>query len=51
MDIIATIVYIIKGIELYAVLYFVYIGMAIAGLIAWRATLVARERLQETAGI
>ena len=51
VDIIATIVYIIKGIELYAVLYCVYIGMAIAGLIAWRATLVARERLQETAGI
>ena len=51
VDIIATIVYIIKGIELYAVLYGVYIGMAVAGLIAWRATLVARERLQETAGI
>ncbi|MCH7742667.1 MAG: nicotinamide mononucleotide transporter [Proteobacteria bacterium] len=51
VDIIATIVYIIKGIELYAVLYCVYIGMAVAGLIAWRATLVARERLQETAGI
>ena len=51
VDIIATIVYIINGIELYAVLYCVYIGMAIAGLIAWRATLVARERLQETAGI
>ena len=51
VDIIATIVYVIKGIELYAVLYCVYIGMAVAGLIAWRTALLSRERPQETAGL
>ncbi len=33
-DIIATGVYIVKRIELYAILYCVYIGMALAGLAA-----------------
>jgi nicotinamide mononucleotide transporter len=44
VDIIATLVYINKGIELYAVLYGVYIAMALAGLAAWRSTLLSRER-------
>ena len=36
VDIIATGIYLVKGIELYAVLYGVYIGMAVAGSITWR---------------
>ena len=47
VDIIATMVYIIKGIELYAVLYCVYIGMAVIGLIAWRRALLSQDRLQQ----
>lgn len=47
VDIIATALYVIKGIELYAVLYCVYIGMAFAGLFAWRRALIAREQSQE----
>ena len=45
-DIIATGVYIVKRIELYAILYCVYIGMALAGLAAWRASLLSRQQLQ-----
>lgn len=36
VDIIATGIYLIKGIELYAVLYAVYLGMAIMGWRAWQ---------------
>ncbi|MBL4682117.1 MAG: nicotinamide mononucleotide transporter [Pseudomonadales bacterium] len=39
VDVIATVVYVIKGIELYAVLYCVYIVMAVMGWAAWRKTL------------
>jgi nicotinamide mononucleotide transporter len=50
VDIIATGVYIIKGIELYALLYCIYIGMALAGLVAWRASLLSRQQLQVETG-
>ena len=44
VDCIATTLYILKGIELYAVLYGVYIGMALAGWLAWRKTLERQNR-------
>jgi nicotinamide mononucleotide transporter len=36
VDILETGIYLVKGIELYAVLYCVYIGMAVVGWWAWR---------------
>ncbi len=39
VDIIATGVYYYKGIHFYSLLYLVYIGMAIAGYLAWRKSL------------
>jgi nicotinamide mononucleotide transporter len=39
VDVVATGIYLNKGLELYAVLYCVYIGMAIAGWWAWRTSL------------
>jgi nicotinamide mononucleotide transporter len=39
VDVLATTVYLKKGINLYALLYFVYTGMAIAGWIAWKKDL------------
>jgi nicotinamide mononucleotide transporter len=39
VDIIATGIYLVKGLELYAVLYGVYIGMALAGWWAWRQSM------------
>lgn len=38
VDILETGIYLVKGIELYAVLYCVYIGMAVAGWWAWRSS-------------
>jgi nicotinamide mononucleotide transporter len=38
VDVLETGIYLIKGIELYAVLYCVYIGMAVAGWWAWRSS-------------
>jgi nicotinamide mononucleotide transporter len=38
VDVLETGIYLVKGIELYAVLYCVYIGMAIAGWWAWRTS-------------
>ena len=48
VDIIATTVYIIKGIELYAVLYCVYIGLAFVGLFAWRRAMNSRQHPLES---
>ena len=39
VDVIATGIYLVKGIELYAVLYGVYLGMAVMGWRAWQQTL------------
>jgi nicotinamide mononucleotide transporter len=44
VDVIATLVYIQKGIALYAVLYGVYIVMAVFGWLAWRSTLSAQDQ-------
>jgi len=43
VDVLATGLYIHKGIELYAVLYGVYIIMAVMGWLAWQRTLLAQE--------
>jgi nicotinamide mononucleotide transporter len=43
VDVIATGMYLIKGIELYAVLYAVYLGMAVMGWRAWRRTMTSTE--------
>ena len=39
VDVVATGIYLSKGLEMYALLYCVYIGMAIAGWWAWRASM------------
>lgn len=39
VDVVKTIIYVVKGIELYAVLYGVYLGMAIAGWWAWQRSM------------
>ena len=49
VDVIATGVYLVKGIELYAVLYGVYIVMAVAGHLAWRAELASAKEYQQAA--
>lgn len=41
VDVIATGVYLVKGIEFYALLYAVYLVMAVAGWRAWRARLAS----------
>jgi len=41
VDVIATGVYLVKGIEFYALLYAVYLVMAVAGWRAWRARLTS----------
>ncbi len=43
VDVIATGVYAIKGIELYALLYAIYLGMAVMGWRAWRHTMTSTE--------
>ncbi|MFT7689112.1 MAG: nicotinamide mononucleotide transporter [Candidatus Azotimanducaceae bacterium] len=47
VDVIATILYVTKGIELYAVLYGVYIVMAVFGWLAWRSTLRSQQQTQK----
>lgn len=46
VDILATIVYVIKGIDFYALLYFIYIGLAVIGYLNWRK-LYHQQELQE----
>ena len=41
VDLLATGIYFYKGIYFYAVLYLIYIGMAIAGYLAWKKTLTS----------
>jgi nicotinamide mononucleotide transporter len=43
VDVIATGIYATKGIELYALLYAIYLGMAVMGWRAWRHTMTATE--------
>lgn len=40
VDVLATGIYFYKGIYFYAVLYLIYIGMAVAGYLAWKKTLI-----------
>ena len=44
VDVIATGVYVIKGIEFYALLYGIYLGMAVMGWRAWRRTMMSTEQ-------
>jgi len=39
VDVMATVIYLIKGIELYAVLYGVYLAMAVLGWRTWQRSL------------
>ena len=43
VDVIATGMYAVKGIELYALLYAIYLGMAVMGWRAWRHTMKSTE--------
>ena len=43
VDVIATVMYISKDVELYAILYGVYLVMAVMGWRAWRGTLTSTE--------
>ncbi|MEZ5550271.1 MAG: nicotinamide riboside transporter PnuC [Pseudomonadales bacterium] len=49
VDVIATGIYLVKGIELYAVLYGVYLGMAVIGWRAWQQTLQQQQQQQACA--
>ncbi len=40
IDVVQVWLYLVKGIEFYAILYLVYLGMAVAGWLAWRRHLV-----------
>ena len=44
VDVIATAIYYVKGIHFYAILYGVYLGMAIMGWRAWQFTLMQQAR-------
>jgi len=44
VDVIATAIYYVKGIHFYAILYGVYLGMAIMGWRAWQLTLIRQAR-------
>ena len=41
VDVIATGVYLAKDLQFYALLYFIYIGLAVSGYLAWRKTLLS----------
>ena len=44
VDVIATAIYYLKDIQFYAILYGVYLGMAILGWRAWQLTMIRQER-------
>ena len=43
VDAMRTVIYLYKGIDYYAVLYGVYLGMAVAGWLAWRTTMLRTQ--------
>ena len=45
VDVVATVIYIYKGIYFYAALYGIYIIMAVAGYRAWRISMLSTENL------
>jgi nicotinamide mononucleotide transporter len=47
VDVIATAIYYAKGIDFYAILYGVYLGMAILGWRAWQLTLLNQENQEK----
>jgi nicotinamide mononucleotide transporter len=40
VDVVATVMYTVKGLDFYAILYGVYLGMAVWGFLAWRRSLL-----------
>lgn len=48
VDVIATAIYYVKGIDFYAILYGVYLGMAILGWRAWQLTLIRQAAGQSS---
>lgn len=42
VDVIAVVLYLVKGLNLYAILYGVYLAMAISGWLAWRRSMLNR---------
>jgi nicotinamide mononucleotide transporter len=49
VDVIATAIYYVKGIHFYAILYGVYLGMAIMGWRAWQVTMTTQKRQPRSA--
>ena len=49
VDVIATIIYAVKGIDFYAVLYGIYLGMAIMGWRAWQTTMLLQSGSKRSA--
>ncbi|MEM8769679.1 MAG: nicotinamide riboside transporter PnuC, partial [Pseudomonadota bacterium] len=49
VDVIATVIYYVKGIHFYAVLYGIYLGMAILGWRAWQLTMMKQTAAERTA--
>ena len=47
VDIIATGVYFYKGMYFYSILYFIYIGMAVAGYLAWKKSMLTLETVND----
>jgi len=45
IDVVQVVLYVVKGIEAYALLYLVYLGMAVGGWLAWRKHVPARSEL------
>lgn len=46
IDVVQVVLYVIKGIEAYALLYLVYLGMAVGGWLAWRKHVPDRSQLR-----
>ena len=47
VDVLATGIYIVKELYFYAILYGVYIGLAVAGFLAWRSSMTGAQRTQD----
>jgi nicotinamide mononucleotide transporter len=47
VDVIATGVYFYKGLYFYSILYFFYIGMAVAGYLAWKKSMLNYETVND----
>jgi nicotinamide mononucleotide transporter len=47
VDVVATGVYFYKGMYFYSLLYFIYIGMAVAGYMAWKKTMLKMNTIHD----